>query len=64
MSTNNQLSMIECFLQVLFGEKCKIFLENVASPNWRKMQGPGWQILCQTHSHCRPYVYGKSLVPC
>ena len=28
-----------CFLQALFGEKCKIFLENVASPNWRKLQG-------------------------
>ena len=24
---------LDCFLQALFGEKCKIFLENVASPN-------------------------------
>ena len=32
----------ECFLQALFGEKCKIFLENVASPNWRKLQSFGW----------------------
>ena len=31
-----------CFLQGLFGEKCKIFLENVASPNWRKLQSFGW----------------------
>ncbi len=31
-----------CFLQALFGEKCKIFLENVASPNWRKLQSFGW----------------------
>ena len=47
---------IECFLQALFGEKCKIFLENVASPNWRKLQGLGWQLFCQLHSHCRPYL--------
>ena len=45
-----------CFLQALFGEKCKIFLENVASPNWRKLQGLGWQLFCQLHSHCRPYL--------
>ena len=47
---------ILCFLQALFGEKCKIFLENVASPNWRKLQGLGWQLFCQLHSHCRPYL--------
>ena len=47
---------IPCFLQALFGEKCKIFLENVASPNWRKLQGLGWQLFCQLHSHCRPYL--------
>ena len=46
----------DCFLQALFGEKCKIFLENVASPNWRKLQGLGWQLFCQLHSHCRPYL--------
>ncbi len=33
---------LKCFLQALFGEKCKIFLENVASPNWRKLQSFGW----------------------
>ena len=47
---------VPCFLQALFGEKCKIFLENVASPNWRKLQGLGWQLFCQLHSHCRPYL--------
>ena len=47
---------VNCFLQALFGEKCKIFLENVASPNWRKLQGLGWQLFCQLHSHCRPYL--------
>ncbi|MGN0326581.1 MAG: hypothetical protein ACI4DW_09720 [Lachnospiraceae bacterium] len=37
----------KCFLQALFGEKCKIFLENVASPNWRKLQSLGRQLSCQ-----------------
>ena len=37
----------ECFLQALFGEKCKIFLENVASPNWRKLQSLDRQLFCQ-----------------
>ena len=49
-------ALVNCFLQALFGEKCKIFLENVASPNWRKLQGLGWQLFCQLHSHCRPYL--------
>ena len=31
-----------CFLQALFGKSCKVFLENVASPNWRKLQSLGW----------------------
>ena len=43
-----------CFLQVFFGKSCKIFLENVASPNWRKLQSLDWQLSCQPHSHCRP----------
>ena len=30
--------LLGCFLQVLFGKSCKIFLENVASPNWRILQ--------------------------
>ena len=38
---------IDCFLQALFGEKCKIFLENVASPNWRKLQSLDRQLFCQ-----------------
>ena len=50
------MCLLSCFLQALFGEKCKIFLENVASPNWRKLQGLGWQLFCQLHSHCRPYL--------
>ncbi|MDY2626866.1 MAG: pyridoxamine 5'-phosphate oxidase family protein, partial [Lachnospiraceae bacterium] len=45
-----------CFLQALFGEKCKIFLENAASPNWRKLQSLGWQLLGQPHDHCRQYL--------
>ncbi len=45
-----------CFLQALFGKSCKVFLENVASPNWRKLQSLGWQLSCQPHSHCRPYL--------
>ena len=52
----SQNPSLPCFLQALFGEKCKIFLENVASPNWRKLQGLGWQLFCQLHSHCRPYL--------
>ena len=30
--------VILCFLQDLFGESCKTFLANVASPKWRKLQ--------------------------
>ena len=40
-------SWCACFLQALFGEKCKIFLENVASPNWRKLQSLDRQLFCQ-----------------
>ena len=29
---------LRCFLQDLFGESCKTFLANVASPKWRKLQ--------------------------
>ena len=29
-----------CFLQAFFGESCKIFLENIASPFWQKLQRP------------------------
>ena len=31
-----------CFLQVLFGQSCKIFLDIVACPNWTKLQSLGW----------------------
>ena len=41
------LFTLPCFLQALFGEKCKIFLENVASPNWRKLQSLDRQLFCQ-----------------
>ncbi len=30
----------ECFLQPFFGESCKTFLENCASPFWQKLQRP------------------------
>ena len=30
----------KCFLQAFFGESCKIFLENIASPFWQKLQRP------------------------
>ena len=46
----------KCFLQALFGKSCKIFLENVASPNWRKLQSLNWQLSCQLYSHCRPNI--------
>ena len=51
---NIKHNLRRCFLQVLFGKSCKIFLENVASPNWRKLQSLDWQLSCQPHSHCRP----------
>ena len=35
---NYKIHTDACFLQALFGENCKIFLENVASPNWRILQ--------------------------
>ena len=41
------LEILGCFLQALFGKKCKIFLENVASPNWRKLQSLDRQLFCQ-----------------
>lgn len=28
----------DCFLQALFGQNCKIFLDIVACPNWTKLQ--------------------------
>jgi hypothetical protein len=30
-----------CFLQVLFGQSCKTFLDIVACPNWTKLQRHG-----------------------
>lgn len=27
-----------CFLQALFGQSCKTFLDIIASPNWTKLQ--------------------------
>jgi hypothetical protein len=30
-----------CFLQVLFGQSCKTFLDIVACPNWTKLQRRG-----------------------
>lgn len=35
----------ECFLQVLFGQSCKIFLDIVACPNWTKLQSGGQSCL-------------------
>ena len=29
-----------CFLQAFLGESCKMFLEKIASPFWRKLQRP------------------------
>ena len=45
-----------CFLQALFGQSCKTFLDIIASPNWKKLQSLDWQLSCQPHSHCRPYL--------
>ena len=42
----------ECFLQDLFGENCKTFLANVASPNWRKLQS-FWAADYQSVKLCR-----------
>lgn len=33
--------LIVCFLQVLFGQSCKTFLDIVACPNWTKLQSVG-----------------------
>ena len=30
-----------CFLQALFGQSCKTFLDIVACPNWTKLQSVG-----------------------
>ena len=32
----------KCFLQALFGQSCKIFLDIVACPNWTKLQRGDW----------------------
>ena len=45
-----------CFLQALFGQSCKTFLDIIASPNWTKLQSLDWQLSCQSNSHCRPYL--------
>ena len=47
---------LKCFLQALFGQSCKTFLDIIASPNWTKLQSLDWQLSCQPHSHCRPYL--------
>ena len=47
---------IVCFLQALFGQSCKTFLDIIASPNWTKLQSLDWQLSCQPHSHCRQYL--------
>ena len=46
----------DCFLQALFGQSCKTFLDIIASPNWTKLQSLDWQLSCQPHSHCRQYL--------
>ena len=60
-SIDSQLRMIKeycekCFLQALFGQSCKTFLDIIASPNWTKLQSLDWQLSCQPHSHCRQYL--------
>jgi hypothetical protein len=37
--------LLICFLQVLFGQSCKIFLDIVACPNWTKLQSGGQSCL-------------------
>ena len=39
-SNYKQIKKNNCFLQAFFGESCKIFLENIASPFWQKLQRP------------------------
>ena len=50
------LEIKNCFLQALFGQSCKTFLDIIASPNWTKLQSLDWQLSCQPNSHCRPYL--------
>lgn len=38
---NNHSEINECFLQALFGQSCKTFLDIVACPNWTKLQSLG-----------------------
>ena len=41
----NGCKKLMCFLQALFGQSCKIFLDIVACPNWTKLQSlsqPFW----------------------
>ena len=52
----NFLGIVDCFLQARFGQSCKTFLDIIASPNWTKLQSLDWQLSCQPHSHCRPYL--------
>lgn len=33
-----EIEISECFLQALFGQSCKTFLDIVACPNWTKLQ--------------------------
>ena len=53
---NCSFRVISCFLQALFGQSCKTFLDIIASPNWTKLQSLDWQLSCQPHSHCRQYL--------
>ena len=40
-SLPEELNVNTCFLQALFGQSCKIFLDIVACPNWTKLQSTG-----------------------
>ena len=40
-TTSEKIQILICFLQVLFGQSCKTFLDIVACPNWTKLQSFG-----------------------
>lgn len=46
---------VSCFLQALFGQSCKTFLDIVACPNWTKLQSIWLALNRPAEQPCRHY---------
>ena len=53
--TADELLVDVCFLQALFGQSCKTFLDIVACPNWTKLQSIWLALNRPAEQPCRHY---------